>query len=640
MSTQQDIYATGSENRPPMLNKDNYVPWSSRIIRYARSRPNGKMIVDSIENGPYIRRMITDIKRMNADDQAIQTIILGLPKDVYAAVDSCETAKEIWERYAGQVAQNQQGYNAWQNGGIQVAQNAGLRVLEWGIKLGATTAEDWEEVGIQLQAEEFNFMVAAGDLDEIEEVNANCILMANLQQASTFGTPLNKAPVYDTDGSAEVQLNDNYYDNEIFNMFTQEEQYTDLLEPIPEPQLVPQNDNHVTFVAPSMVQSGEHQSDIFDIHSDDGNPSRANIKQALGSIKGVTTFSSQIAGSLSKELKFKVSSARYHVVNRFLSESEYVAVSSCCAQMLWIRTQLTDYGFFYDKVPIYCDSKSAIVISCNPEAKKNTQERDRNSRPSVMPSAKSQGTANGSKQKSRRNNQNSRNWPASKSSCKPTGKFFKTIGLRWVPTRKIFNSSTTKVDNKPPNGSNADITNQYECEQNLMSVQGFKEFWSDEQAMTSDHNSLELRIHDHNNELSSSKLVPKVVPPADKTATSRQELESLFYHHITMLRSYKPREYHTNPTSFEEYTPLVTYPKKVEKTFRTLIEVEPLNETKLDEVGLNCNHNTPLSSREVPSFDGLEPQHLLNSPPLDVIFDEKKLGSSKQVLMDDSRRTI
>nr|GFC20119.1 hypothetical protein [Tanacetum cinerariifolium] len=41
------------------------------------------------------------------------------------------------------------------------------------------------------------------------------------------------------DGSAEVQLNDNYYDNEIFNMFTQEEQYTDLLEPIPEPQLVP-----------------------------------------------------------------------------------------------------------------------------------------------------------------------------------------------------------------------------------------------------------------------------------------------------------------------------------------------------------------------------------------------------------------
>nr|GFC46869.1 ribonuclease H-like domain-containing protein [Tanacetum cinerariifolium] len=113
-----------------------------------------------------------------------------------------------------------------------------------------------EETGIQLQAEEFDFMAAASDLDEIEEVNANCILMANLQHASTSGTQLDKAPVYDTYGSVEVQLNDNCYDNEIFNMFTQEEQYTDLLELIPEPQLVPQNDNHVTSIAPSMVQSG------------------------------------------------------------------------------------------------------------------------------------------------------------------------------------------------------------------------------------------------------------------------------------------------------------------------------------------------------------------------------------------------
>ncbi|GJW44663.1 hypothetical protein Tco_0073462 [Tanacetum coccineum] len=56
--------------------------------------------------------------------------------------------------------------------------------------------------------------------------------------------------------------------------------------------------------------------------------------------------------------------------------------------------------------------------------------------------------------------------------------------------------------------------------------------------MTSDHNSSELGIHDHNNEPSSSKLVPKVIPPAVKTATSRQVLELLFHNHITMLRSY------------------------------------------------------------------------------------------------------
>nr|GEV92694.1 hypothetical protein [Tanacetum cinerariifolium] len=50
---------------------------------------------------------------------------------------------------------------------------------------------------------------------------------------------------------------------------------------------------------------------------------------------------------------------------------------------------------------------------------------------------------------------------------KPTGRIFKTVGLRWVPTGKIFTDSTTKVDIKPPNGSNYDIANLYECDQTL-----------------------------------------------------------------------------------------------------------------------------------------------------------------------------
>ncbi|GJT57336.1 hypothetical protein Tco_0992390 [Tanacetum coccineum] len=64
--------------------------------------------------------------------------------------------------------------------------------------------------------------------------------------------------------------------------------------------------------------------------------------------------------------------------------------------------------------------------------------------------------------------------------------------------------------------------------------EGFKEFSSDEQAMTSDHNSSKLRIYDHSNELSSLKLVPKIVPPVDKTSTSRQELENNYSTHINI----------------------------------------------------------------------------------------------------------
>nr|GFD60943.1 Gag-Pol polyprotein [Tanacetum cinerariifolium] len=56
-----------------------------------------------------------------------------------------------------------------------------------------------EEARIQLQAEKYDLMAAAADLDEIEEVNANYILMARLQQASTSGTQTDSAPVYDTD---------------------------------------------------------------------------------------------------------------------------------------------------------------------------------------------------------------------------------------------------------------------------------------------------------------------------------------------------------------------------------------------------------------------------------------------------------
>nr|GEU30209.1 retrovirus-related Pol polyprotein from transposon TNT 1-94 [Tanacetum cinerariifolium] len=48
------------------------------------------------------------------------------------------------------------------------------------------------------------------------------------------------------------------------------------------------------------------------------------------------------------------------------AKAEYVALSASCAQVLWMRTQLKDYGFKYNKIPLYCDSQSTIAISCNP----------------------------------------------------------------------------------------------------------------------------------------------------------------------------------------------------------------------------------------------------------------------------------
>ncbi|GJT85149.1 putative ribonuclease H-like domain-containing protein [Tanacetum coccineum] len=47
------------------------------------------------------------------------------------------------------------------------------------------------------------------------------------------------------------------------------------------------------------------------------------------------------------------------------TEAEYIAMSGCCAQILWMRSQLIDYGFIFNKIPLYCDNRSAIALCCN-----------------------------------------------------------------------------------------------------------------------------------------------------------------------------------------------------------------------------------------------------------------------------------
>nr|GFA53478.1 ribonuclease H-like domain-containing protein [Tanacetum cinerariifolium] len=327
-----------------------------------------------------------ELKQIEANDQAIHTILLGLPEDIYAAVDSCETAQEIWLRIQQMIKGSDIGiqekkaklFNGWERftsndresiesyyhqwsrhvtivhqtkdlhtadytqlydflkynqkevdelkaerlaktqdplnymqqpmpnpediTNPTTAMNMALALMAKAFKLNYSTPTNnnqrissnprnanqnlngngnlvaaradgnatghngnqircyncrGEEAGIQLHAEEFDLMAAVADLDEIKEVNANCILMENLQQASTSSTQTDKVPIYDSDGSAEVHNYEDCYDNEIFNMFTQEEQYTELLKPISKSHQVPHNDNNVISEVTSMEQSGE-----------------------------------------------------------------------------------------------------------------------------------------------------------------------------------------------------------------------------------------------------------------------------------------------------------------------------------------------------------------------------------------------
>nr|GEU50544.1 retrotransposon protein, putative, unclassified [Tanacetum cinerariifolium] len=47
------------------------------------------------------------------------------------------------------------------------------------------------------------------------------------------------------------------------------------------------------------------------------------------------------------------------------TEAEYIVLSGCCAQILWMRSQITDYGLGFNKIPVYCDNKNVIALCCN-----------------------------------------------------------------------------------------------------------------------------------------------------------------------------------------------------------------------------------------------------------------------------------
>nr|GFA15797.1 hypothetical protein [Tanacetum cinerariifolium] len=180
----------GEPSRPVLTRNQLRSDGDMCIYALTVSTMESKNVKEAMTNPAWFESMqeeLLQFKRMDikADDQAIQTILLGLPEDIYAAVDSCESAQEIWLRvqqmmkgsdigiqekkakqYTGQNAGNLAGYNDVI--GNQVIQNVAQNLKE------------------------YDLMVVVADLEEIKEVNANCILMANLQQAST------------SDGSAEI----------------------------------------------------------------------------------------------------------------------------------------------------------------------------------------------------------------------------------------------------------------------------------------------------------------------------------------------------------------------------------------------------------------------------------------------------
>ncbi|GKB01720.1 hypothetical protein Tco_0829764 [Tanacetum coccineum] len=105
---------SGADNRPPMLEKDMYDSWKSIMELYMMNRQHGRMILESVENGPLIWPMIeenrvtrpkkyfelsaTEAIQADCDVKATNIILQGLPHEVYALVSNHQIVKELWER--------------------------------------------------------------------------------------------------------------------------------------------------------------------------------------------------------------------------------------------------------------------------------------------------------------------------------------------------------------------------------------------------------------------------------------------------------------------------------------------------------------------------------------------------------------
>nr|GEY44494.1 retrovirus-related Pol polyprotein from transposon TNT 1-94 [Tanacetum cinerariifolium] len=140
------------------------------------------------------------------------------------------------------------------------------------------------------------------------------------------------APVYDTDRSAEVH--ENCDNNEIFNLFTQEEQYTELLEPIPESHQVPQHNNDVISEDTNVKQGGEtleqHPAIFEETHAlyDSLYQNLATELEKVNSVnhklkKTNTDLTTELARYKNQERCFEISQEKYDKLERCYQQSVY-----------------------------------------------------------------------------------------------------------------------------------------------------------------------------------------------------------------------------------------------------------------------------------------------------------------------------
>ncbi|GKB55477.1 hypothetical protein Tco_0906230, partial [Tanacetum coccineum] len=266
MSTQKDIIAFRAQRiantHDPLASMANtqtpFHPNHSSLISYIQHpQPNNNFVPQPLFDMNYLQHPMQNPRDISNPTTALDIALEFMFKAFQLNNTTLTNNNQISSSNPcySQIAQSVQnvehlvGQNVVQNQGIQNVRN------QIGLSVVSEIANQHGKGNVVAAQAKGNANRNNGAYEEIERVNANCTLKDNLQQASTSDTQTNKAPVYDSDESAEVHHLENCYDNDIFDMFTQEEQYPELLEPIPESHQVPHNDSNVISEVSSVKQS-------------------------------------------------------------------------------------------------------------------------------------------------------------------------------------------------------------------------------------------------------------------------------------------------------------------------------------------------------------------------------------------------
>ncbi|KAJ9559988.1 hypothetical protein OSB04_005148 [Centaurea solstitialis] len=356
--TTREALAIGSDTKPPVLFRGDYNMWRDRFLDFIDRQDLGEYIRLSLKEGPKVfteekpaqpdsdppvaahtvlkkfeDMTVEEKNRHKADKLAKSFMLLGLPNDIYFTIDSHNsTGKEMWDQIEKQM-------------------------------LGTSVGTQMKVTNIIKRYEQFKAREEE-KLDEtyerfcnlLNELRKNGITKTKIENNVKFLT--NLQPVWKIYSNSVFQ-NKSLADIDIHVVY----------------EILKQSQDDVQDALDAKVKSEKEKADTLALMADKRGKQVVHRSRARSDSSDTPEVSSD--SDLFKGDKLvSWASKKQNCVSLSTAEAEYVAAASCCSQIIWMRTQLRDYGFKFDKIPIYCDSKSAIAISCNPVQHTKTKHID------------------------------------------------------------------------------------------------------------------------------------------------------------------------------------------------------------------------------------------------------------------------